>query len=220
MKGKIDHWKEDKGFGFIKPDNGSEKVFFHISSVKTNARRPQVGDTVLFDSIRDSKKRLKAKSVVIEGVATTKKTNSKQKFISVKPPQKNVFDYFLILICICSLLVAGVEFFRTGVFDKTLIYLAPALMGFFLLNRSKTPNEKSFSCSGCKKITDYDQRTIQAWNRGFTRLYCKSCHHDWLMKNPHQNQPSHGKRGGCLGVFALMLIIPTVGSLCFYRWLL
>ena len=36
MKGKIEQWIDDKGFGFIKPDNGSGKMFFHISSVKTN----------------------------------------------------------------------------------------------------------------------------------------------------------------------------------------
>jgi cold shock CspA family protein len=62
MKGKVSLWKDDKGFGFIQPDDGSEKLFFHVSNVKTDARRPQVGDSVLYESTRDSQQRLKAKT--------------------------------------------------------------------------------------------------------------------------------------------------------------
>ena len=36
MKGKVLQWKDDKGFGFITPDDGSETIFFHIS--KDNGR--------------------------------------------------------------------------------------------------------------------------------------------------------------------------------------
>ncbi|MGD9160244.1 MAG: cold shock domain-containing protein [Desulfobacteraceae bacterium] len=71
MRGIIEQWKDDKGFGFIKPDDGSEKIFFHIFSVKTKGRRPQTGDIVLFESVRDSKQRKNAKNVVIEGGMST-----------------------------------------------------------------------------------------------------------------------------------------------------
>jgi cold shock CspA family protein len=220
MKGKIDQWKDDKGFGFIKPDNGSEKIFFHVSSVKTNARRPQVGDRVLFESIRDSQQRLKAKRVVIEGVAKAVRSSLKPKFVPIVPPRKNVIDYFLMLICVCSLAASGFEFFRSGVFENALIYVAPALIAFFLLNRQKKPKEKSFSCSGCMKTADYDPRTIQAWNRGFTKLYCSACHHKWLKNNPHQDlRSTQSQRSGCLGTFALMIILPVVSSLWLFRWL-
>jgi cold shock CspA family protein len=220
MKGKIDQWKDDKGFGFIKPDNGSEKIFFHVSSVKTNARRPQIGDRVLFESIRDSQQRLKAKSVVIEGVTKAVRSSSKPKFVPIVPPRKNVIDYFLMLICVCSLAVFGFEYFRSGMFENALIYVAPALIAFFLLNRQKKPKEKSFSCSGCRKTVDYDSRTIEAWNKGFTKLYCKTCHLEWLKKNPHQDRSSMQSKGsGCFGIIVLMIIIPAVGSIWLYNWL-
>jgi cold shock CspA family protein len=32
MKGIIDQWIDDKGFGFIKPDDGSEKIFFQYQN--------------------------------------------------------------------------------------------------------------------------------------------------------------------------------------------
>lgn len=220
MKGKIDQWKDDKGFGFIKPENGSERIFFHISSVKANARRPQVGDTVLYDSIRDSQQRLKAKSVVIEGVTKAVHSSSRSQFTPIEPPRKNAIDYLLMLICICSLAAAGFEFYRSKMGEIALLYCIPAVVAFLLLNRQKKPKEKSFSCSGCRKTADYDSRTIQAWNRGFTKLYCKVCHQDWLKRNPHQESHSIRSKGsGCFGTLALMIIIPTVGSLWLYHWL-
>jgi len=39
MKGKVCKWNDDKGFGFILSEEFSEKVFFHISDIKTIARR-------------------------------------------------------------------------------------------------------------------------------------------------------------------------------------
>ena len=79
MKGKICQWKDDKGFGFIDPDDGSEEVFFHVSSVKTNARRPMVGDAVVYELVRDPKKGLKAEGVVIAGVKKGPNLTSKKR---------------------------------------------------------------------------------------------------------------------------------------------
>ena len=220
MKGKIEQWNDDKGFGFIKPDNGSEKIFFHISSVKTKKRRPRIGDIVLFDSTHDSQQRLKAKSVVIEGVTKAVHSSSKQQIISIEPPKKNPLDYILMLVCICSLAASVFEFFQSEIFQNSLVYGAPAIIALLLLNRPKKPKEKSFSCSGCRKTVDYDPRTIEAWNKGFTKLYCKTCHLEWLKNNPKLDRFSLQSKGsGCLGIIALMIIIPVVGSIWLYNWL-
>jgi cold shock protein len=32
--GKINMWDEEKGFGFIKPDDGSVDVFFHVTALR------------------------------------------------------------------------------------------------------------------------------------------------------------------------------------------
>jgi len=213
MKGKIEQWNDDKGFGFIKPDIGSKKIFFHISSVKTNARRPRIGDIVLFDSIHDSQQRQKAKSVVIEDVARAVPQPSKAKFVPIEPPRKDLVDYILMLVCVCSLAAFGFEFFHSGVFQNSLFYGAPAIIAFLLLNRQKKPKEKSFSCSGCRNIVNYDHRTIEAWNKGFTKIYCKACHLKWL-KNNQDRFSTQSTGSGCLGVIALMIIIPFP-----YDWL-
>ncbi len=47
-KGKLTVWKDDRGFGFIKPSDGGQDVFLHISALKKANRRPQVGDVIQY----------------------------------------------------------------------------------------------------------------------------------------------------------------------------
>ena len=220
MRGKIARWKDNKGFGFIQPDDGSETLFFHVSCVKTNARRPQVGDRVLYESMRDSQQRLKAKSVVIEGVSKITHSSPKKRFMRTEPVRKNAVDYISILILFVSLAATGFEFYSTNAIESSWPFGVPAVIAFFILNRQKKPKDKSFHCSGCKKIAEHDSRTIQAWNNGFLKLYCKACHIQWLKDNPKQEYaPTQSRGSGCLGVLAIMFVIPALGGIGLYQWL-
>jgi len=69
MRGKVVSWNDDRGFGFIQPEDQSGEVFFHISALRNAARRPQHGDAVEFDTTRDKGGRLKAAWVMLEGAA-------------------------------------------------------------------------------------------------------------------------------------------------------
>lgn len=221
MRGKITQWKDDKGFGFIVSEDNGEKLFFHISAVKTNSRRPQVGDTVLYESMRDSQDRPKAKTVVIEGVAPEQKTAGKKR-IHTAPPKKDALDYISIVLAIFSLVGAVYVFFQTENIEKTIPFAAPLLIAIALLNRQKKPKEKAFSCARCKKIARHDKRTIKAWNNGFLKLYCKACHLDWLAQQPRQTHyiSTPNQRGGCLGVVALLLILPLAAGVGMHQWLM
>jgi cold shock CspA family protein len=220
MKGKVSLWKDDKGFGFIQPDDGSEKLFFHVSSVKTDARRPQVGDSVLYESTRDSQQRLKAKGVVIEGVAKGLRSSPKKRPNRIEPPRKNAIDYISILVIFGSLAAAGFEFYRSSTIESSWPFGIPAVIAFFILIRQKKPKDKSFHCARCKKIAEHDSRTIQAWNNGLVKLYCRACHLQWLKDNPRQKHtPMQRNGGGCLGVLALMIIIPVLGVAGLHQWL-
>jgi len=42
LEGKLKHWNEDKGFGFISSTE-AEDIFIHISALKKMNRRPIVG---------------------------------------------------------------------------------------------------------------------------------------------------------------------------------
>lgn len=46
LKGRVEHFNEGKGYGFIKDVNNTEKYFFHVSQVSENIKE---GDLVLFE---------------------------------------------------------------------------------------------------------------------------------------------------------------------------
>ncbi|MDR0836009.1 MAG: cold shock domain-containing protein [Tannerella sp.] len=46
LKGRVEHFNDSKGFGFIKDLSGSEKYFFHVSNAPNNITE---GNIVTFD---------------------------------------------------------------------------------------------------------------------------------------------------------------------------
>lgn len=63
--GTIINWNDEKGFGFIAPNDGTGDVFLHFRSVTDRARRPQVGDRVEYDLDRDGQQRLRAARAIL-----------------------------------------------------------------------------------------------------------------------------------------------------------
>ncbi len=72
-KGYLKTWKDDRGFGFIKPEDGGQDVFIHISALKGMVRRPVKGDTIFFGIGQDAKGKIKAVNARIEGVDYSEK---------------------------------------------------------------------------------------------------------------------------------------------------
>ena len=217
MKGKISQWKDDKGFGFITSDD-NQNVFFHVSSLTTKSRRPKIGDVVVFTQKNDNQNRLKATSVAIEGLSKTSQYKSNTQ---VEPKTKNFFDYLLILILLISVAFSAYIYFKSNNIESSVIFAIPAVVAFILLNRQKKPKTSSFSCTKCKKIERYDSRTLSAWNRGFTRLYCNPCHVQWLRSRPRHEQEevySSSKSGGCLGMFTLIATTSILGGYSVVNW--
>ncbi len=66
--GVLHSWNDDKGFGFIQPDDGSGRVFVHISAVR-GERRPELGDKVLFVPGKDKNGRPRAEHMRGAGLA-------------------------------------------------------------------------------------------------------------------------------------------------------
>jgi cold shock protein len=55
--GTVEFWLNDRGFGFIKPHDGSEDVFVHISAVmRAGLLRLEKGQRVGFDAEPDRKR--------------------------------------------------------------------------------------------------------------------------------------------------------------------
>ncbi|MBU0664570.1 MAG: DUF1294 domain-containing protein [Proteobacteria bacterium] len=67
-QGKITNWKDDRGFGFISPNNGdSHQVFVHIKSFANQQKRPIGNEIVTYTLKTDAKGRSQAVNVLFDG---------------------------------------------------------------------------------------------------------------------------------------------------------
>ncbi|TKV68052.1 DUF1294 domain-containing protein [Marinobacter panjinensis] len=68
QKGSLTSWNDAKGFGFITPENGGERLFAHISAYQGRGR-PSASCKVVYAQTKDEKGRLRAASFQYAGVA-------------------------------------------------------------------------------------------------------------------------------------------------------
>lgn len=66
-QGILTSWNDEKGFGFITPDDGSRQVFVHVNSCSNRGRRPELNQTVSYALSSDSKGRPCAVNVLFAG---------------------------------------------------------------------------------------------------------------------------------------------------------
>lgn len=65
LRGQLKSWNDKKGFGFIRPEQGGEDIFAHISAMR-GPRRPMQGDRVLYLRERDKGGRLHATHIRLD----------------------------------------------------------------------------------------------------------------------------------------------------------
>lgn len=67
FEGRLAQWNDERGFGFIEPTQGGERVFVHVSAFAPADRsancRPRIGDRVSFEVAQDDQGRKQARHV-------------------------------------------------------------------------------------------------------------------------------------------------------------
>lgn len=71
-KGRIATWDDDRGFGFITPIGGGDRVFVHIKSFTNRQHRPLAAQIVTYDLQLDGKGRRRAANVARVGDRKTR----------------------------------------------------------------------------------------------------------------------------------------------------
>lgn len=98
--GTLTKWKDERGFGFIQPVDGSQDVFLHISEVKGATRRPQENDTIYYHCVVDSDGKVRACNAFILGAR-----NKSASLSNRANPSDTIASSFLIVeIVLLSLL--------------------------------------------------------------------------------------------------------------------
>jgi cold shock protein len=108
VKGVLKTWKADRGFGFIKPDDGGKDIFIHISALKGVSRRPVTGDVIYYQIAKDNRGKYKAINAYIEGVKLLEDTamdRSNKKGIMEIISNKGVIVIIVVVLVIVALAV-------------------------------------------------------------------------------------------------------------------
>jgi uncharacterized membrane protein YsdA (DUF1294 family)/cold shock CspA family protein len=65
----LTNWDDDKGFGFVTPDNGGLRAFVHIRAFSYRRRRPRNGDVITYQLTWDKQGRPRAENVLFRETA-------------------------------------------------------------------------------------------------------------------------------------------------------
>jgi cold shock CspA family protein len=178
-KGKLVRWFDDKGFGFIKQENGKGDLFIHISALKGMSRKPIIGDVIHYQTSFDAKGKICAVNARIEGESqtltiapleqkliqdppTVKNRSYRNSPKRVSKPQKSFFNLFPILV-----VIGGAVFIYSKIptkkFDTSPVEAVEAAV---------EPMEH-FQCQGkvwCSEMSSYEEAVFYLRNCPGTKM--------------------------------------------------
>ncbi|WP_413702151.1 DUF1294 domain-containing protein [Psychromonas sp. KJ10-10] len=101
LQGKINNWNDDKGFGFVQPNDGGVRAFVHIKAFNTRSRRPENGDVIIYELVKENNNRYKANNINFASeynkVRQRHVTNNSHKN---SKPKNNILG-LLLTVCFC-----------------------------------------------------------------------------------------------------------------------
>lgn len=132
FQGKITHWKDEQGFGFITPNGGGNQVFVHIKSFANPRRRPEGKEIVTYELTSDARGRAQAQSVAFVGDHSPSATSSGHR------------NAPLILAVAFLLSVAGAVFTHGLPFAVLGLYLVASVVTFiaYAFDKSAARNDR------------------------------------------------------------------------------
>ncbi|RYY78347.1 MAG: cold-shock protein [Moraxellaceae bacterium] len=163
QQGILKQWNTDKGFGFIRPDDGGKDIFIHISAFPKDGVTPQLGEKIRYDISADQNG--KPKAVAIERLDVTPiksnasiRRNSNRNHRSQANKSPSIFPLFIGL-----LVVIGIVYTAYGKYQRyqlpnqdetTNLISAPNQVS------STAPSSLQFSCDGrehCGQMRSYEE---------------------------------------------------------------
>jgi uncharacterized membrane protein YsdA (DUF1294 family)/cold shock CspA family protein len=82
-KGRITSWNHEKGYGFISPNAGGERLFVHINAFRNRSRRPETNQLVTYALSTDDRGRPCAADATLAGDRLPRRTRRKSGSLSI-----------------------------------------------------------------------------------------------------------------------------------------
>ncbi len=153
FKGKLKRWNDDRGFGFIVPENGNDEIFIHISALKNMSRRPVVGDVIWYQLHIGNDGKNKAVNAKIDGVSLTKTTS---RYRNDKMKHNRLAQKILIVVLVAIGFSAYTKFTTNNSYDS-----GNSITGIFkAVTRKAQKSKTSYQCDGriyCSQMTSCEE---------------------------------------------------------------
>ncbi len=125
-KGKITTWNDNKGYGFITPLEGGERVFIHITALQNRSRRPQLNEIVTYQLSADKQGRKCAENATLSGDSLVKKRKSKT-------------NHIRLTVAILAFVFLGASFLAGQIpYYILALYIVASSITFFIYWKDKT----------------------------------------------------------------------------------
>jgi uncharacterized membrane protein YsdA (DUF1294 family)/cold shock CspA family protein len=136
-QGKITHWNDEKGYGFITPSAGAKQVFFHNNAFCGRGLRPALDQRVTFVPSTDDQGRPCAVRVALAGDPVAREIKRNDRVLMIGGA-----GCFLLIVALS--VVAGAQ--------------PPVLLGFYLAASALAflvyAMDKSAAASGAQRIRE------------------------------------------------------------------
>jgi uncharacterized membrane protein YsdA (DUF1294 family)/cold shock CspA family protein len=124
--GRLVKWTDERGFGFILPEEGGDTVFVHISGFLPAARRPIEGDVVSFQIDRSDRR--------------TKAVNVRLKALPL--PDTVVVSYGVGVLFLTLLALSSFGFIRLGNGMKLYLVMSVITFGFYYVDKKRAETKR------------------------------------------------------------------------------
>lgn len=156
FEGNLCQWNGERGFGFLKPVNGGQEIFVHISAFPRDGRHPQVGEPLSFEVATDTKGQKRAQQVQRPSQRQTSTTTVPQRLHRPEPKQrsKGVGGGLVVLMLVVTIGAWGyTQFSRNTLAAAALPIATPAIDPAPTTTNSNTSAVRCDGRTYCSQMT-------------------------------------------------------------------